>query len=614
MSTKQSFHRDQGRRSSVRLNYPQNVDLILSPGKPPLSEIKVETACVKAETVTKIIESRSKKQRLSDLILLQKTGRSDAIVNLTNHEFNFLINQLIPLVSEHAEVTVSASATDKLCAEIEEGKKMTKELNNQICDFELKNVELVDKVETLSQEVDSLRAEAEFCRELLKSTLELTELVAVGDLDFRLEQYRLENLTRLSDFDVILSDLKAKVAMMKAKDIPQEHQEVVDVETEYHRESVFKIVSDEGLEDSMPELEIGSEDEGQSKEEPKVLQMSEWLKAKVVPQPDVPSTWEVYALVSEILDNCAFSAVNRSDKGSRETIKQWGKRFVKDAPMAFEVMTPEEAKQFESLEDKRNNHFAILLTGMQVPDKVKKLETVKKYEREYAINMAKNIYPQFHESCIKHIKSLKPQGQPWTIPYSLKVTFKSEHVRQHVLAGAAHANLLVRPYMNPRQFEMFRERQKERYQVKGTNEPGPAFLVNGGYVPKPIHPSMEAGFEAWEKEYQRRKQFPKREIVLGGRRGRTKNMTTVTIDMPADPVEDAYWSNALERAYQRHVSTRPAPMPFNGPLQSVPHTSTGRAAPTTAATATWPSTWHSQNDFIQTLLAPYLNGEGGQSL
>ena len=352
MSTKQNFKdysRDSGRRSSVRINRPQNVDLVLSPSKPPLSEVKVEAACVKAETVSKIVESRSKKQRLSDLVLLQKSGRSDAIVNLTNHEFNFLINQLIPLVSEHAEVSVSTSMTDKLCAEIEEGKTMMKELNNQILSFELKNVDLTDKVEELSKEVEDLRVESEMCRELLKSTLELTELVAVGDLDFRLEQYRLENLTRLSDFDVIISDLKAKVAMMKAREGPGKHRDELEVETESHRESVFRIVSEAASEDPMPELEPGSEDEDQSVKITPGLKLSDWMKAKVVPQPDVPSTWAVYALVSEILDNCAFSAVNRSVKGSRETIKQWGRRFVNEAPKAFEVMTPEEAKHFKTL-------------------------------------------------------------------------------------------------------------------------------------------------------------------------------------------------------------------------------------------------------------------------
>ena len=535
-------------------------------------------------------------------------------MNLTNHEFNFLINQIIPLVSSHSEAEVEAhSREEQLRSAIEEGKDMVQALNQQICEFEVENEGLKQRISDLESTVVALLAEIDFCQFSVKSTLESTNPIAVSDIDFRLERYRLENLVRLDQFDSIISAVKSEIrSMLEGKpvishaDVHLDREEVVEEES--HREKVFKIASDE-VED-MPPLEKDTDSESE-------IVVLEPREEVVDLQPDVPSTPEVYELVSEILDMCAASAVNRArnraDRWERRAAwkaKVWGQKTVADAPMTFEVMTPEEAAHFDSLEDKRNNHFSILLAGMQVPEKVKKLETVMKYEREYAIQMTRNIYPQFHESCIKHIKSLKPQGQPWSKPYSLKVTYKSEHVRQHVLAGAAHANLLVRPYMNQRQFEHFREKQKERYQINGTSIPGSAFLVNGGVVPRQIHPSMEAGFEAWQKEHQRRKQLPKREIVLGGRR--KKNMTTVTIDMPSDPVEDKYWTNALERAYQLHVRRAAAPMPFNGPAPWAPSTSRARDVPQNAATATWPLDWQSQQNFIHTWILNQPENRQGQ--
>ena len=610
------------------MNRPPNLDLILSPNKPALSETRIVAAAEKAEVISKIVGERSKKSRLSDLMLLQKTGRSDALVNLTNHEFNFLINQIIPLVSNQDEERAS-TREDQLRSQIEEGKSMIDALNHQICEIEVENEGLKQRISDLEYAAVALMAEIDYCHFSVKSTLELTNPVAVQDVDFRLERYRLENLVRLDQFDSIISAVKSEIkAMLEGRPVipPSEVKlpAILEeaIEEERHREKVFKIAADHQVDD-MPLLEYDSEVEIV---EEAVVEEAVVDEAAVVPdeaveavdtQPDVPSTPEVYELVSEILDKCAATAVsrakNRADRWERRSAwkaKMWGQKTVADAPMTFEVMTPEEAAHFDSLEDRRNNHFSILLAGMQVPDKVKKLETVMKYEREYAIQMTRNIYPQFHESCIKHIKSLKPQGQPWSKPYSLKVTYKSEHVRQHVLAGAAHANLLVRPYMNQRQFENFREKQKERYQVKGTSTPGPAFLVNGGVVPRQIHPSMEAGFEAWQKEYQRRKQVPKREIVLGGRRKR--NMTTVAIDMPSDPVADRYWTNALERAYQLHVRRAAAPMPFNGPAPWAPGFFPARAARSPAATATWPLNWQSQQSFIHTWMPNPSGNRQGQ--
>ena len=106
------------RRSSVRLNRPPDIDLVLSPNKPALSETRITAAADRAEVISKIVENRSKKTRLSDLMLLQKTGKSDAIVNLTNHEFNFLINQIIPLVMRQ-EVVEDCSREEQLRSEIE---------------------------------------------------------------------------------------------------------------------------------------------------------------------------------------------------------------------------------------------------------------------------------------------------------------------------------------------------------------------------------------------------------------------------------------------------------------------------------------------------------------
>ena len=107
-----------------------------------------------------------------------------------------------------------------------------------------------------------------------------------------------------------------------------------------------------------------------------------------------------------------------------------------------------------------NNHFAIVYSGIKIPAAVKKIKTVYKLERKFATEMTQSIYPQFHPSCIKAIKSLRPPTRPRTEAYSIKV-------RQHILSAACHAHLLVRPCISGKKLEQLKEDQKTRYAVQG---------------------------------------------------------------------------------------------------------------------------------------------------
>ena len=89
----------QSRRSSL-VATSDNIDLIFSPTKPPITEKRLELAKIKAEDIAVKMSQKSDDFALSELVLLQKSGSPNGVANIRNSEINFLINHVICLVKE----------------------------------------------------------------------------------------------------------------------------------------------------------------------------------------------------------------------------------------------------------------------------------------------------------------------------------------------------------------------------------------------------------------------------------------------------------------------------------------------------------------------------------
>ena len=312
-----------------------------------------------------------------------------------------------------------------------------------------------------------------------------------------------------------------------------------------------------------------------------------------------PEVVEAAAQIRAEVSRVPEADVNPAVGGAKKKMSRVSKKVSFEEPAsngeeAVPNMEKAEVEQFELLDyndypdedfpERYDNHFAVVYSGIKIPATVKKIKTVYKLERKFATEMTQSIYPQFHPSCIKAIKSLRPPTRPRTEAYSIKVTFNSEHVRQHILSAACHAHLLVRPCISGKKLAQLKEDQQERYTVQGTSTPGPAFLAYGGAASlKRMHPSTEASMKLWDEEYQRRKKY-NREVVIGGRHRR--NMTTLTVNTPTN-LDSQKWASRLNKEYNRLAMTQSVREFFDGVRRQAQHGSENTGAARTAGTATW---------------------------
>ena len=577
----------QSRRSSLGAT-SDNIELIFSPTKPPITEKRLELARKKAEDISVKMSQKSVDFALSELVLLQKSGSPNGVANIRNSEINFLINHVICLVKEMKSQSSEAEVRPKNVEVQPQGK-----IEIQLCDVHFEIKELKDKVKTLQMQISQL----ERILEKEKSTLELAFDQKAEDLELTHQMNQLENLIRIGQLESQYADvLSASQQPMQSTQLPT--QEVVDESND----EIFKLDVEEVLDGLETESQLnselnainGTEDDAEStldnwadghgreialdmldmiiemtiKDAPKAMKRTvKHVKHVRFETTDVASQTEAAAAANVPNDGAATAPASRQDRAKVDV---------------FELLKPGEYPE-EELAMKRDNHFSIILTGCKIPASVKKMATVRKLERKFATEMTQSLYPQFHESCIKYIKCLRPRHQPRTEPYDIKVVYGSEHVRQHVLSAACHAQLLVRPFIAGQQLEVLREEQEQRYSIQGTSTPGPAFLACGGAANlRRMHPSTEASMKAYDKEYQRRKKF-KRELTVGGRQ--RPNMTTVVVDTPVY-LNTKTWNNQLQKAYSKFVMTRNVRDFFDGARLQPPNSYPSMGAAATARTAT----------------------------
>ena len=530
---------------------------------------------------------------LSELVLLQKSGSPNGVANIRVCEFNFLINHIISLVS-----TVKTMASETNGKAEEPNPQLTAlpgKIEYDLCDTNYEIRCLKEKVKTLESEI--LRLEK--IVEKNKSTLELAFQERSEDLELTYQMTNLENLIRIgqieSQFEAIIS------ASQQPTQMSQETTKAVDDSGDE------VIVLD--ISQVLEELETGSQldeelmalHEPLDKSEADTVDLDCWadghgleiardmvdLVLERVPQCQPKQ-------MSRIVKKVRFSTNDASSQTDERPHEAAGASQVREPSggatsetgkarvEVFELIKPGEYPE-EELAMKKDNHFSIIMTGCKIPATVRKIATIRKLERKFATEMTQSLYPQFHPSCIKYIKSLRPLDQPRTEPYDIKVVYGSEHVRQHVLATACHAQLLVRPFISGKQLERLQEEQVERYSIQGTSEPGPAFLACGGAASlKRMHPSTEASMKAWDKEYQRRKRFG-RELVVGGRH--KPNMRSVVVDVPVN-LNTKQWNNQLQKAYSKYVMTKNVRDFFDGARLRPQNSSQNMDAAEAARTAT----------------------------
>ena len=600
-----SVNKPSTRRSSLLFQTSQNIDLILTPSKPPLSEAKLKSSLVKAEEISKSVAEKSKNLCLSELSLLKKSGPPNGLANLKIHEFNYLINYVIYLVSnQQIQEAVDHLAEDRRAKKEEIGKneKLLKDHS--------------EKLENLRERVDSLQGSVESCEKQIRnlnSTLELASSSQAEDLQLAVERVTMEMIVKLNE---TADEFRNLISASKVEHV------TVDVQTNEELEEVLDVVDNSELDLSVPMLEpdtqtsLALEAEAAREAEEAFWKLEkatntrqrsetvDYLRSIVVELAEDaidPDVVEAAAQIRAEVSRVPVEEVGPAVGGARKKMNRISKKVSFEDPAsngeeAVPQMEKAEVEQFELLDyndypdedfpERYDNHFAVVYSGIKIPATVKKIKTVYKLERKFATEMTQSIYPQFHPSCIKAIKSLRPPTRPRTEAYSIKVTFNSEHVRQHILSAACHAHLLVRPCISGKKLAQLKEDQQERYSVQGTSTPGPAFLAYGGAASlKRMHPSTEASMKLWNEEYQRRKKYS-REVVIGGRHRR--NMTTLTVNAPIN-LDSQKWASRLNKEYNRLVMTQSVRAFFDGVRQQDQRGSESMDAARTAETATWAS-------------------------
>ena len=577
------------RRSSI--NYTNYcTDLVFSPSKPPLTEARLKSTNLKAAEIASRMSEKKADLALSELVMLHKSGSPNGVANIRVSDFNFLINHVISLVSQMKEMAPGSAKAEESQPPV---TALPGKVESELCDirFEIRN--LKESMINLQSKISRF----EKTLEKDKSTLELAFQERSEDLEMTCQMTALENLMRIGKIETQFENLlSASQSSSQASSEPTQTAEAVDdsgdevivldisqvlgeLETESQlNEELF------GVHQSTAEADVTASRfenwaDGHSLEIARdILDM---VIATAIPE----QPRKMSRVVKQVRFSTSDTASQTDEVDKADNVRPQPQEAAVDDRArvgVFELLKPGEYPE-EELAMKKDNHFSIIMTGCKIPATVRKISTIRKLERKFATEMTQSLYPQFHESCIKYIKSLRPLDQPRSVPYDIKVVYGSEHVRQHVLGAACHAQLLVRPFISGKQLEQLQEEQVERYSIQGTSQPGPAFLACGGAASlKRMHPSTEASMKAWDKEYQRRKRF-NREIVVGGRHA--PNMRSVVVDTPVR-LDTRSWNNQLQKAYSKYVMTRNVQEFFSGARLQPPNSYQNMGVAETARTAT----------------------------
>ena len=577
------------RRSSINsTNFC--TDLIFSPTKPPLTETRLKSSKLKAVEIATRMSEKKADLALSELVLLQKSGSPNGVANIRVSEFNFLINHVISLVSQVKEMTSDPPKAEESQPPV---TALPGKIESELCDirFEIRN--LKENVKDLHSKMSRF----EKTIEKDKSTLELACQERSEDLEMTCQMTILENLIRIGQVETQFENLlsASQMSSQTSSESIQTAEAVDDSGDDVVVLDISQVLGELETESQLNE-ELFSLHQSTAEADVTASNLENWadghsleIARDIVEMVLAMAVPEQPRKMKRVVKTVRFSTNEMASQTDEVAEVDNARPQVPEAVGddrarvgVFALLKPGEYPE-EELAMKKDNHFSIIMTGCKIPATVRKISTIRKLERKFATEMTQSLYPQFHESCIKYIKSLRPRDQPRSVPYDIKVVYGSEHVRQHVLGAACHAQLLVRPFISGRQLEQLQEEQVERYSIQGTSQPGPAFLACGGAASlKRMHPSTEASMRAWNKEYQRRKRF-NREVVVGGRH--TPNMRSVVVDTPVS-LDTRKWNNQLQKAYSKYVMTRNVQDFFNGARLRPQNSSQNMAAAETVRTAT----------------------------
>ena len=454
------------RRSSIRhsLKIDQCVNLTLSPSKLPLTTAKLKLATQRSKEVAEIFGEKPNDIIFSDLNFLKKDGNRSAIANIRVQDFNFLINNLIFLASKvfalESQASSSQPTPNQTCSQ-----DITKLdlLSSKVCDLKFEISKNSDLIKSVDHKVKV--AQNDFARtktELEAAVEDKAELLEV-------EKILLENSIRMGHFEQHLENILSAGSQESTRSVTEATTQTMGQEKkvrfadeatqEVSQKAIETILLDESTDD-MPSLE-------------------EDTPTKLARQgAATPPATPLDSFISEVVDEVVAEAVKKA-----KLDRNWSPGVNRS--------------------EKFDNHFSMVFFNCKIPGNVRRLETVRRLEREHIEAEGKSIYPQFHLSTVKYIQSLRPRGQSWSEPYNLKVVFKSEHVRRHMMDAAVYAGLLTRPHMSKRQFAQFQREQIARYSVSGTSTPGTPFLCNGGFQLQKPHPATEMNMKYWERRYWR---------------------------------------------------------------------------------------------------------------
>ena len=457
------------RRSSVRnsLKFDPCVSLVLSPAKLPLTSNKLQSAVQRSKEVADIFGEKTSDLIFSDLNFLKKDGNRNAVANIKIQDYNFLINNIIFLASKLEKLEKQSQDLPNTASQSSQDSIKVDLLSSKVCDLQFEISKNTESIKNVDNKVRVAQSDLAQC----KSDLE----AAVEDKaeSLEVEKLFLENTIRMGHFEQKLEDLYL-IGTPRSTLTPEPVTPPIDTVNMGQGKKVTFAEEPTVFED-LREVEVVTLDESVASMPP----LEEDTPTKLSKARDEAlDNHQISVVVSDVLDKVVEEATEEA-----ATSNEW-------------IAGVNRSEKFD-------NHFSMVFFKCRIPKHVRRLETVRRLERKHIEAEGKSIYPQFHMSTVKYIQSLRPRGQSWSEPYNLKVVFKSEHVRQHMMDAAVYAGLLTRPHMSKRQFEHFRREQIARYSISGTNTPGTPFLSNGGFQLQKPHPATEMNMKLWERRYWR---------------------------------------------------------------------------------------------------------------
>ena len=451
-----------------------SVELVLTPSK------KIPTASAKlrlvrtAEEISVKVANKPLDDMLVELQMLKKKGADNSAANLKISDVTFLVNHVIYLTKrlQEAEASMESSVipssqppTDQ-DIESQVAKSTAKlvpllesRLMPRVLDAEHGLRRTAEEAKSLKQNIETMAAYQKKCVGLHKlqtdTIMEVDERlkthaqnsITVEDVTTLIKQYAPEpEALRGPPESRLIQELDQSVmASVIAEDRLMASDSIVDT----------SIVNDEDVEITFPE------------DDDYFNELSELMNESNVdildnepPDKDLNANAQKPGLNANAPPFEPFSEMNS---------------LPGRTPNGIAVQAEDSAR--DTIQERLDNHFSIIVSGIRVPRTVRRAAKIREIERQQVELKIRHMYSDFVPEMVRHYKALKPYDYPEGAAYSMKVTFKEEKHRNRVLSSMG-MDSVIRPYMSKAQCERF-EREMDLVMQEHNVPFEPSFLFHG---------------------------------------------------------------------------------------------------------------------------------------